>query len=73
MKTKIALLSFVVASLFAGASFAQDKPAEPKQANCCAKAKAKGEPCTHACCVAAAKEGKNCTKCGGSGDVAKEK
>ena len=74
-KRKSFLALVVIAFVAAGLAFAAEgeKKAEAKVAGCCAKAKADGKSCTHACCVEAAKEGKNCAKCGGSGDLAKEK
>ena len=64
IKTLIAALC--VLTLLAGSAFA-----EPGK--CCAKAKEAGKTCDHKCCVAAAKDGKECEKCGGKGEIKKEK
>ena len=74
-KSHKSFVAFAIISLFvAGFAFAEAaKKDEAKVAGCCVKAKADGKACAHACCVEAAKDGKNCTKCGGSGDMAKEK
>lgn len=76
MKSYKSFVSLAVVALFAaGFAFAAEgeAKAESKVAKCCATAKADGKTCTHACCVEANKAGKNCTKCGGAGDLAKEK
>jgi hypothetical protein len=75
MKKFTSIVAFAVVSLFVASfvSAEEAKKAESKVAGCCAKAKADGKTCTHACCVEAAKDGKNCAKCGGAGDLAKEK
>jgi hypothetical protein len=43
------------------------------QAACCKDAKTAGKACAHKCCVAAAKKGQECEKCGGKGEIAKDK
>ena len=74
-KRKSFLTLVVIAFVAAGFAFAAEgeKKMENKVAGCCTKAKADGKTCTHACCVEAAKDGKNCAKCGGAGDIQKEK
>lgn len=75
MKTFRLVLTLAVAAFVASAVQAEEKKDAPvsKPANCCAKAEAKGEKCTHDCCVAAAKDGNNCTDCKGSGKIEPKK
>ena len=63
-------IALAVASLFSAGVFAA--AAESKVADCCAKAQAAGQTCSHACCIEAAKAGDNCTKCKGSGKIEKK-
>jgi len=75
MKTFRLVLTLAVAAFVAAAVQAEEKKEAPvsKPANCCAKAEAKGEKCTHECCVEAAKAGNNCTDCKGSGKIEPKK